>query len=263
MLSKIKPEKYREIRAAHEDLISQFPLIDAVVSRVQDGFVYADLSMDSVFISTKSGFSLLSTVGNISSDFAALFEFLKVNREIPDYIHIYRPANWFLQHLTANWDKHKIRKRVQFRNYKKTATFNYKKLLSPEYRIATIQDVGFANLENAFKLDFGRRYWNSEVEFVTRAVGACILNENDEPVAICYSACVVDGIAEMDTLVLPEYRGKRFMRIVSEPFFNMTKERGLTPHWDTFISNSASYVMAQKFELDLIQEYDLLSILLR
>ena len=264
MFSSVQPKDYREIKDAHQTAIPQFPLIDAVVSRVQDGFVYASPSMDSVFISTKSGFSLLSTIGNTSSDFAeTLFEFLKANREIPDYIHIYRPPGWFLEHLTANWDQHKIRRRAQFRNYEKAPTFNYESLLSPEYRIAAIQDLGCARLEKAFQLDFGRRYWNSEEDFVTHAVGACIVNDEDEPVAICYSACVVDGIAEMDTLVLPEYRGQRFMRIVSEPFFNLTKEKGLTPHWDTFISNSASYVMAQKFELELIQEYDLLSVLLR
>lgn len=264
MFSRVQPKYYSEIKDAHQRAILQFPLIDAVISKVQDGFVYANPSMDSVFISTKSGFSLVSTVDNISSDFAEpLFAFLRANREIPDYIHIYRPPGSFLDHLTANWDQHKIRKRVQLRNYEKIPTFNYESLLSPDYRIATIQDLGCARLEKAFKLEFGRRYWNSEADFVTYAVGACIVTDADEPVAICYSACVVDGIAEMDTLVLPEYRGKRFMRIVSEPFFNLTKEKGLTPHWDTFISNSASYVMAQKFELELIQEYDLLSVLLR
>ena len=264
MLSRVQPNQYREIKEAHQKAILQFPLIDAVISKVQDGFVYANLSMDSVFISTKSGFSLLSTVGNTPADFdEALLEFLKANRDIPDYIHIYRPPGSFLEHLTANWDQHKIRKRAQFRNYEETPTFNYESLLAPEYRIATIQDVGCARLEKAFQLEFGRRYWNSEADFVTYAVGACIVTDADEPVAICYSACVVDGIAEMDTLVLPEYRGQRFMRIVSEPFFNLTKAKGLTPHWDTFISNSASYVMARKFELELIQEYDLLSVLLR
>jgi len=53
------------------------------------------------------------------------------------------------------------------------------------------------------------------------------------------------------------------MRIVSEPFFNQTINHNLIPHWDTFIENSASYIMAQKFTLTLMQEYDLLSLFLR
>jgi hypothetical protein len=131
------------------------------------------------------------------------------------------------------------------------------------FRVTSIQEVGFDRLENAFELDFGGRYWNSREEFLKGAIGACILNEKSDPTAVCYSACVIEGVAEMDTLVLPDYRGRRFMRIVSEPFFNLTAARSLIPHWDTFVSNKASYVMAQKFNLQLVREYDLLSVVLR
>jgi hypothetical protein len=67
----------------------------------------------------------------------------------------------------------------------------------------------------------------------------------------------------MDTLVSVDHRGQRFMRFVSEPFFDMAIARSLVPHWDTFDANTASYVMAQKFGLKAVQQYDLLSILLR
>jgi len=67
----------------------------------------------------------------------------------------------------------------------------------------------------------------------------------------------------MDTLVMPEYRGKGFMKIVSEPFFNLAVRNKLIPHWDTFVSNAASYRAAQRFQLQLVQEYDLLSLLVR
>jgi hypothetical protein len=142
-------------------------------------------------------------------------------------------------------------------------TGNDESLLPLGFRVATIQAVGFDRLEQAFKLDFGGRYWNSREEFLNGAIGACILNEKDDPAAICYSACIIEGVAEMDTLVLPEYRGRRFMRIVSEPFFNQAAVRSVTPHWDTFVSNKASYIMAQKFNLHLVREYDLLSVVLR
>ena len=129
--------------------------------------------------------------------------------------------------------------------------------------MTSIQEVEFDRLERAFKLDFGGRYWNSKEDFLERAIGACILNEKNDPVAICYSACVIEGVAEMDTLVLPEYRGRHFMRIVSEPFFNQAAAKRLTPHWDTFVSNKASYIMAQKFNLHLLRDYHLLSVVLR
>ena len=265
MLSRIEPSRYLEIKEVHHQVISQYPLINAVVSNIQAGFVYADASRQSFYIATKSGFSLfnLPDAGSASTCNHEFFEFLRRTRDIPDYIHIYRPASSFQGYIEANWDKYKIRERAQFRYHHKDSTANYERLLPPNYRIANIQAVSFEQLEAAFKLELAHRYWNSKEDFLHQAIGACILNEDNEPAAICYSACVVDGVAEMDTLVLPAYRGRRFMRIVSEPFFNLAIQRELTPHWDTFISNSASYIMAQKFELRLIQEYDLLSLLLR
>ena len=49
----------------------------------------------------------------------------------------------------------------------------------------------------------------------------------------------------MDTFVMPEHRGRKFMRIVSNHF--QRDPGGLTPHWDTFVSNVPSYVLAQTF----------------
>jgi len=46
-------------------------------------------------------------------------------------------------------------------------------------------------------------------------------------------------------------------------YFNELVKRKLTAHWDTFIENSPSYVIGQKFDLAQIQEYDLLSVFLR
>lgn len=255
----LAPDEYHEIKERHTELISKYPLINAVTSNIQDGFVYADSARDSFFVSTKSGFSLFNT----AKSNGGFFEFLVQEKEIPNYIHLYSPERSFREFVEANWDKHKIRERAQFRNLYTNITNNYESLLPSGYQIATINEVGFDRLERVFQLNFGSRYWNSKEEFLDRAIGACILNEQGEPAAICYSACVVDGIAEMDTLVMPEYRGQHFMRIVSEPFFNIAVENKLVPHWDTFIANSASYVMAQKFQLKLIQEYDLMSLLLR
>lgn len=263
MLSRLDPPLYPGIKRKANDLISKYPLINAVVSGIQEGHVYADVSADVFFISTKSGFSLLSSPPGVPEFNASLFGFLKANHDIPNYIHMYSPAKSFQDYIEANWDKYKIRKRAQFRYYSKKVSYNYHNYLPEGHRIASIREADPDRLEEAFQLDFGRRFWNSREDFLSKAIGACILNDRNDPAAICYSACIVDGIAEMDTLVLSEYRGRKFMRIVSEPFLNMAISEGLTPHWDTFVSNTPSYVMAQKFGLKEVQEYDLLSLLLR
>ena len=193
----------------------------------------------------------------------ALFDDLRQCHDLPNYIHIYSPPASLTAYLAKSSSQYKLRRRAQFRRQDTARARDYESLLPPGFRVASIQEVEFDRLERAFKLDFGGRYWNSKEEFLERAIGACILNENSDPTAICYSACVIEGVAEMDTLVLPEYRGRHFMRIVSEPFFNQAAEQCLTPHWDTFVSNKASYIMAQKFNLQRLREYDLLSVVLR
>ena len=260
MLSRIDPENFLELKQKHHELISRYPLINGVLSGVQHGFAYADASRDSFYVCTKSGFSLVSAPAALGKEF---LEFLLQNKEIPEYIHLYSPDSSFQTYLEANWPKYKVRRRAQFHNHHKSTYEEYKEFLPAGYHTVVAQELGVEKLEKAFGLNFGNRYWNSEADFLNNAVGACIVTEAGEPAAICYSACVIDGIAEMDTLVLPEHRGKHFMRIVSQPFFNQTISKNLIAHWDTFVENSASYVMAHKFELTLIQHYDLLSVFLR
>jgi hypothetical protein len=262
MLSRIQQHEYPAIKERHHGRISQYPLINAVISEIQKGFVYADTSRNTFFISTKAGFCLFDSLGSAPNFDSELFDFLKGAPDLPGYLHIYSPTKSFQDHIAETWDKYKIRQRAQF-HYLGDGCETRERLLPPHYRIATIQEVGFAQLEEVFKLDFGNRYWNSTADFLAHAIGACILNEKSEPAAICYSACVIEGYAEMDTLVLPEYRGKGFMKIVSEPFFNLAVRNKLIPHWDTFVSNAASYRAAQRFQLQLVQEYDLLSLLVR
>lgn len=263
MLTKLDRGQFSSIKDTAYDIITRYPLINAVISGIQTGYVYADYSGDSFFIVTKSGFCLFHTKNHTAHVGAEFLDFLKENQDIPNYIHLYSLNDSLERYITDVWNKHKIRKRAQFRYLQKDTTDDYRRLLPAGYRVTSVQQSDFERLERSFKLDLGNRYWNSKGEFLASAVGACILTEKDEPAAICYSACVVDGVAEMDTLVLPDHRGKRFMRFVSEPFFEMTVSKGLIAHWDTFVENAPSYVMAQKFELKLIQEYALLSLLLR
>lgn len=260
MLARIDREDFSELKQKHHELVSQFPLINGVLSGVQHGLVYADARHDSFYVCTKSGFGLVHTPDAIGKEF---LDFLLQNKEIPEYIHLYRPDDSFQKHLEANWPKFKVRRRVQYRNYNRDLYHEYKELLPAGYDTATVPQLDFDKLEKAFGLNFASRYWNSKEAFLNNAVGACIVDEHREPVAICYSACVVEGIAEVDTLVLPEHRGKRFLRIVSAAYFNQTINKNLVAHWDAFIENSPSYVIGRKFDLTQIQEYDLLSVFLR
>jgi GNAT superfamily N-acetyltransferase len=262
MLSKLEESRYPEVKRRHHELISQFPLINAVASQLQKGFIYVDPESNGSFIGTKAGFSLFIQ-DESSADYGIFCDHLKQTADLPNYIHIYSPSTALTACLTGSSKQWKVRRRAQFRSRDTTASRDHQRLLPPGFRVVTISDAGLDSLEQAFKLDFGGRYWNSREDFLDEAIGACIVNENNEPAAICYSACIVEGVAEMDTLVLPQYRGRGFMRMVSAPFFELAAARSLIAHWDTFVLNKASYIMAQKFNLDRVREYDLLSVVLR
>lgn len=263
MLARLDARQYSSIKETGRDLITQYPLINAVVSGIQNGHVYADPAADAYFIATKSGFSLFHARNHSSGSDAEFFDFLRHNHEIPNYIHVYSPRQSFERFIATNWDKYRLRRRAQFRYLRDDTAYDYRQLLPAGWRIVPVQQADFDRLEQGFGLDLGARYWNSKEDFLANAVGACLLAENGEPAAICYSACVVDGTAEVDVLVSADHRGKRLARFVSEPFVEMAVSRGVVPHWDAFVANTASYLMAQKLGMKAMREYELLSLLLR
>jgi hypothetical protein len=260
MISTVPKDNYEILRKAFYDSISNYPLINSVLANLQEGFVYSDEKYSILIVVTKSGFSYTQFTENNDANFELVFDFLQNNMVIPNYIHLYEPDNLFLAFIEKKWDKFKVRERVQYR-FANRHYQNIQELLPENYSIETIQNVSFQKL-SVFNLNLDGRYWNSFDDFNHYSIGACILDENKNPAAICYAAAVIDGIAEMDTLVIPEHRGKGFMRIVSLPFFNIAKEKSYITHWDTFVSNTASYIMGDKFKPDSKREYLLLSILL-
>jgi hypothetical protein len=262
MLAALDREHFVELKQKQLEFVSQYPLINAVLSGLQRGFVYADNAYDSFFVCTKFGFSLFRAPDDEA--FSQYFlDFLLKNKDIPEYIHFYCAHNSFEKHLAANWPKYKVRRRAQFRNYQQDRSFKHGDLLPPGFGVATAKELEFELLESALRLDLGHRYWNSKEDFLTAGLGACIVDQSGTPVAICYAACVVNGIAEVDILVLPEHRGKKLMRIVCGACLDQTVAQNLVAHWDAFVENRPSYLMAQKFGLTLTQEYDLLSLFLR
>ncbi len=261
MIQKVEIENYEVLRQKFYQTISNFPLINAVLSQIQNGFVFSDDKNDVLIVVSKSGFSLVEIEDISDEKCETVFTFLQNNMDIPNYIHLYSPSEFFIQFIEKSWDKFKIRDRIQYR-YKNKDYGNIEKLLPEGYSWDTIDNISFDKLK-VFDLKLDSRYWNSISDFQEKAIGACILDGKSNLAAICYSACVVDGFAEMDTLVLEQYRGKGFMRIVSLPFFNIAAKNEYITHWDTFVENTASFVMGEKFMPDHNNEYKFLSILLR
>jgi hypothetical protein len=262
MFSIVSRSRYPALKELHRVRIKHHPLINAILTDVQTGYVYANLAETILFVCSKAGFCLLSLTEAISPAFAEEFwHFLQENEELPTYLHLYGPPYPIQRQVMARSGQYKVRRRAQFHRRGAVPTYEYQNLMPDGYQIATIQAIGCQRLEETFPLRFSQRYWDSEQDFVTKAIGVSLINASSDPVAICYSAAIVDGLAEMDTFISPEYRGRRFMRIVSEPFFNLAMAKDLTAQWDTFVENAPSYVLAQRFHLSPVREYDLLSLI--
>ena len=264
MISVVAGDRYPGLRELHKGRIQHHPLINAILSGIQTGRVYADPTDTILFACSRAGFCLLSALEPASSSFAREFwQFLHEDGELPAYIHIYDPPDSVESHITAACQQHKVRRRVQFHCHRSVPTYDYETLMPEGHRIETIQAVGIDRLEMTFQRPFAQHYWDSEHDLMANAIGVCLVDDGGEPRAVSYSAAVVDGMAEMDTFVAPECRGRRYMRIVSEPFFNLAMTRGLVPQWDTFVENAPSYLLAQRFHLSRVREYDLLSVVRR
>jgi RimJ/RimL family protein N-acetyltransferase len=251
--------EYSEVKNIYYETISKYPVINAVLSKEQDGYVYADIKRENLFVCAKYGWSLL--LAKDTSKMGMLFEFLKKNNDIPDYIHLYSPDNVLIDYIKQTWQKYKIRKRCQFRYY--DGNHNLKLLNVPNgFYLKEVQKIEFSQL-NIFNLDLENRYWNSKEDFIKKAIGVCLLNANNEPVAICYSICNVDNISEIDIYVLPKYQGSGFGKLVTQYYLHLCLQKGITAHWDAFTSNIASIEVAKKMKFRKIDEYTLLSTFLR
>src|SRR5262249_40693366 len=132
MLTRLKVRQYSSVKNAGRELIARYPLINAVVSGIQSGLVYADPATDAYFIATKSGLCLFH-VPDRRLD-AASFDFLKHNRDLPNYIHIYAPQRSFETYIRENLDKCWIRRRAQFRSFRSNTTDDYRRQLPTGYR---------------------------------------------------------------------------------------------------------------------------------
>jgi GNAT superfamily N-acetyltransferase len=259
-MDKVYVDEYSSLKQKFHEFIIRYPTINAVISNKQNGFVYSDYRQDNLFICAKHGWSLL--IANDPHHIGVLFEFLKGNLDIPDYIHLYSPNKLIINYLEGNWPKYKIRERCQLR-YLQAVSKSIKPDLNPAgLKIVKIQEVLFSKLD-VFELDLDKRYWQSMEDFITNAIGVTLLNRDGDPVAICYSICIVDHIAEFEIIVLPEYRGKRLGWILTNAIIELAIENGLTPHWDAFTTNVASYELAKNVGFTAINTYDLVSIFLR
>jgi RimJ/RimL family protein N-acetyltransferase len=219
-----------------------FPLILAVIQQKQRGWIFVDdLShIASALVVTNAGF--MQFVG-ADAFFAGVMEFFgSPNTNLPTYLLWYSPSSQIQKILDKFVPEH-IRRRERTR-----FVFNKQNNIEDPVECPRGFKVQFIDKElikkiEHFKLNIAPRFWVSEDDFLEHGIGACVMKDG-EVVSLCYSACVVDNLAEIDVVTREEYRGRGLAVIASQNFILKCMQRGIMPTWDCFVNNTPSMKLA-------------------
>lgn len=234
-----------------------FPLIEAVRQGKQEGAVF-NIDSSCRLIVHKSGFAYLTHCHTTGKE--CILDFFHRQIQIPQYFHLYNPpAELYATIRTDNRFGIKYRKRAQFRFLENQLHPGSRVIGSNGHFTAQI-DAGNYEHHRPFELQLESRFWNSKNDFLDNGYGIFVYNREAVPVSLCYTACIVDHIAEIDIATLPEFRGKGYATLAALEFIRLSQSRNIHANWDCFIENTASLRLAQKLNFREMGTYHFLSI---
>jgi len=247
------------VPSGDNEIYTSFPLINAVLAGLQKGKKFIDEKAEDVFYFIhKAGFSYLA--GSDNADYADVLRFLLSSKEIPGYFHLYEPPSDFIALCSKSAVEVNIknRKRIQLKYTEKELKF--KDTILPEaYTIRKIDANNFEKLSN-LNLSLENKFWNSKEDFEKNGFGFCVFNEFDIPVSICYTACLVNQIAEIDVATLPAYQKMGLGKQVVNAFLEHCINNNIIANWDCFEDNYGSLKIAQSIGFKYIMRYNFLSV---
>ena len=237
---------------------ASFPLISAVLKGLQKGKVFVDdeAAPTCVFVLTNYGFSqyFLLKDDSFTEDF---IDFLVESDKIPYYFHLYDPIYDIDERLMQKGLVPKLRERKQLRYLSKDPV-----IVNPMpngYSLHDMNEIEFNSFEQ-FNLDLGSRFWSSRNAFIKNAFGKCIVYNEGTPVSVCYSACIANGIAEIDIATLIDHQGKGLGKIVTQAFINESISKNIIANWDCFSENRPSLRVAEETGFKVLKTYSFLSV---
>ncbi len=258
MLQKLSKNKY-QILIRIPDLF-KFPLVGAVMEKKQYGIVYVDNNINPqiVFIIHKAGFSYLyNNVARI--DYEQLINFLISEKDIPVYFHLYDPPKELINYSLGNEKLGvKVRNRIQLR-------YNRKDIDVERYRpegpviAKNIDKENFDSLD-IFDLQLSNKFWSSREDFLKEGYGFFLTNEENYPIAMCYSTCISNNLAEVDIITRQEYQRLGLAKYAAALFIAKGLKKNIITNWDCFEENKGSLKTANKLGFEEIKKYSFLSL---
>ena len=241
MFFELDPSDFKIILPLYSRVATIFPLILAVVRRQQRGRVFVDDPANPNSALVVNNFGFMQYAGTKAVD-DQLISFLQYPAQsMPAYLLWYAPPLQ-TQKILDELSHQLVRRRERTR-----FTFHAKTITGPVTCPTgfTVQSLNLELMEKTrhFKLDIDSRFWASAADFFEHGIGTCVIKDG-EVVSLCYSACIVADVAEIDVITQTEYRGMGLAGIATRVFIAECLRRGITPTWDCFNRNTASLRLA-------------------
>lgn len=114
--------------------------------------------------------------------------------------------------------------------------------LPPDHHLAPMDAALLRQLSDG-PYPFAAGMWASHAQFERDGLGFCVVHQG-RVAALCYSVFVNGLRHDIDICTFDGYRRRGLARAVATAFIDACLRRGLTPGWDCFEHNRASYALA-------------------
>lgn len=125
-----------------------------------------------------------------------------------------------------------------------------------------ISDDNMASLA-PLGLDIESKFWDSRAHFIEKGYGLFLKAEAGNPLAVCYTAAVGNGLAEVDILTAPDHQKKGLAKYATALFIRQGLQKGIRTNWDCFEDNAGSLHTALALKFTAVKNYPLLSLFLK
>lgn len=98
--------------------------------------------------------------------------------------------------------------------------------------------------------------WPSMDDFLRAGFGFCA-HDGEVVVCWCTAEYVSNGRCGIGIETIPAYRGRGVATLTASAFVEHCAARGVTPHWDSWLSNAPSVAVAEKIGFRKVETYSI------
>lgn len=234
--------RYGSAYSAYQSCEAYFPIIAAVIERMQDGIIFADDLENPRQFYVEHAFGFAQVFGYSIPDFERSLQgyLFKTKNFHSTKVRLYTPdCPGFL-----NNDSYKslisFRQHFKLDSHRKVSHPIVSKINGKNLTTLLVDDSNVDIIETS--LGVVGRFWRTSSDFVKNSNGVVAFVDG-EAASICYAAAVSAGMAEIDVLTLPQYRHLGIAKGLVSLFNDHCLAQDLLPLWDCFTNNMASMAL--------------------